>query len=297
MSLFECPFGCDTFPYDSAADLVDHISEKHVPVAARSTLEAAFVPQAPPAFGTPVKTPPVFIDSNDAKRYQTVANGFGGTTATKADPHLTVTTMGDFEALVRAEYLDRKLTDLDVTPALKALAIRWMGGYTGDFEFVVGIKQDLAKYGAGSLSTGKIRGILNCMRADVLRKAAPAPAEAIEFNLRDLPEGAHGVLHVAIPDQEEGHLLFLDIHQRAGKLVVTQMVGGNDDLYLGQQVDGQPYRGKRIAELKAILADPKAALKAYGDHFTRCGICATPLSDDTSVKRGVGPKCWAKAGW
>jgi hypothetical protein len=132
--------------------------------------------------------------------------------------------------------------------------------------------------------------------------AAPvaAPAEAPGFDLRTLPAAARGALHVAVPDHTTGQIVFLKIAQRDGKVVALQEVGGHEDLYLGTQWDGKAYRGKRAAELAAVVADPQAAAIAYGLHFTRCGICGTQLTDTDpggSVERGIGPDCAARLGW
>lgn len=287
---FACPVpGCDAFPYDTPGNLAAHVVEDHA------------VAQTPPRLAPPVVA---------TERYQTVPNGFGGTTAVKVPPPVPTHNPDvdeiawpegavAFAALVTGHYQDRKFVDIDVTSNLRDLAYNWLGQYRGTFEYAVEMKSNLAQY--KRLSVGQVRGVLNCMRADVLRAAkmaAPAVVnEAAGFDLRTLPQSAHGVLHTAIPDQKEGHILFLDFAQRAGKVVVLQMVGGNEDLYLGTQPHGHVYTGKRTAEIEAVLADPKAAIEAYGHHAVRCGICNTPLSLEESRERGMGAKCAAKAGW
>ena len=46
-----------------------------------------------------------------------------------------------------------------------------------------------------------------------------------------------------------------------------------------------------LAVLAAILADPMAALKAYGDITNTCAICGRKLECPVSVKFGIGPTC------
>jgi hypothetical protein len=296
-----CPFpGCDTFPFDRVDELSAHILTHTTTEMIGFAASVAPAPQGTNAAPT------------TSGRFQTQANGFGGTTTVKAPPvrpaHLdidgpTLESMPSFVALVLGSFQDRKFNDIDVTANLRDLAINWLGVYTGNFEFVTEMQQ--AMMTKGNLSTGQVRGVLNCMRADVLREAkralatpGAAPAAEVAFDLRTLPESAHGVLHVAVPDHTTGEMVFLAIAQRRnGKVVVLQEVGGNDDLYLGQQFDGQAYKGKRVAELEAVLADPQKAIAAYGHHFTRCGICNTQLTDAHSIEMGIGPKCAAKAGW
>lgn len=64
----------------------------------------------------------------------------------------------------------------------------------------------------------------------------------------------------------------------------------------GSQRPGRLYEGKIQEQLRTILADPKAALAAYGHLVGRCGVCNRPLEDEESVARGIGPICWSKIG-
>lgn len=65
----------------------------------------------------------------------------------------------------------------------------------------------------------------------------------------------------------------------------------------GLQRPGQLYTGEIQSELKAIMADPKAAAVAYGKLTSHCGVCGRPLEDEESVARGIGPICAGKRGW
>jgi len=62
----------------------------------------------------------------------------------------------------------------------------------------------------------------------------------------------------------------------------------------GMQKPGQPYQGKIQTELAAILADPKAAMAAYGKLVGKCGACGRTLEDETSIANGIGPICATK---
>jgi hypothetical protein len=65
---------------------------------------------------------------------------------------------------------------------------------------------------------------------------------------------------------------------------------GNGERY-GMQRPNERYRGKVEDALRTILADPKAAMAAYGHLVSRCGACGRPLEDKDSVARGIGPVC------
>lgn len=49
--------------------------------------------------------------------------------------------------------------------------------------------------------------------------------------------------------------------------------------------------------LDAIEADPVEALKAHGIDTGSCGCCGRELTDPGSIKRGIGPICWARGGF
>lgn len=62
----------------------------------------------------------------------------------------------------------------------------------------------------------------------------------------------------------------------------------------GSQRPGEMYRGKIEDALRAIAADPKAAMAAYGHLTGTCGVCGRHLEDETSIANGIGPVCAAK---
>jgi hypothetical protein len=62
----------------------------------------------------------------------------------------------------------------------------------------------------------------------------------------------------------------------------------------GRQAPGGKYAGKIQDELRAILADPKAAQIAYGKLTGSCGVCGRILEDADSIAAGIGPVCAGK---
>ena len=73
----------------------------------------------------------------------------------------------DPKAIVRA-VLDPELkfVDEDVTSDLHRAGLTYLADYTGNFAYLC----DLKTRKADNLSTGQVRGILNCIRAEVLRE-------------------------------------------------------------------------------------------------------------------------------
>ena len=82
-----------------------------------------------------------------------------------------------------------------------------------------------------------------------------------------------------------------DTGRHAGRIFVKDAaVYGSGQMY-GRQEIGATYVGKCGEELKAILADRKAAMEEYGRLVGQCGVCNRPLEDPTSVALGIGPYC------
>lgn len=70
---------------------------------------------------------------------------------------------------------------------------------------------------------------------------------------------------------------------------------GDRTLYGFQAPDETQYKGKIRDALRAILADPFEAQKAYGRLVGVCGNCNKRLEDAESIERGLGPVCYGKA--
>jgi hypothetical protein len=76
----------------------------------------------------------------------------------------------------------------------------------------------------------------------------------------------------------------------------------DDGVYLGKVFRGQ-FFGSRDCdqtignEVKALIANPAEAVKAYGLRTGNCAICNRELTDPESVERGIGPICAEKWGF
>jgi hypothetical protein len=56
-------------------------------------------------------------------------------------------------------------------------------------------------------------------------------------------------------------------------------------------------RGHQVGILKRIAANPSEAMRLYGKHKSRCGICHRRLTNDESRTYGIGPICRARWGF
>jgi hypothetical protein len=100
------------------------------------------------------------------------------------------------------------------------------------------------------------------------------------------------VARFAVPGGETR--LKLRLAFKRGTVWVTDAAVYGERTTYGSQRPGQAYRGKCEDALRTILADPIAALAAYGALTSECGVCGRPLEDAESVARGIGPICNAK---
>lgn len=81
----------------------------------------------------------------------------------------------------------------------------------------------------------------------------------------------------------------------AGWVFVKRQAGDTFDRF-GSQRPGATYRGAAADLLGQVVADPIAAMQAYGMEIGRCGNCNRTLTDEVSRQRGIGPDCWALVG-
>lgn len=49
--------------------------------------------------------------------------------------------------------------------------------------------------------------------------------------------------------------------------------------------------------LNVIVKDPREASIRYGKESRECGVCHSPLTNQASLERGIGPVCAGKRGW
>lgn len=110
------------------------------------------------------------------------------------------------------------------------------------------------------------------------------------LDLTELPSGYYAVpggdtrLKLRISRGKDGS-------KWGGYIFVTDGAEYGQQKRYGMQRPGQSYSGQVMAELEAIVADPKGAMAAYGHLVGRCGRCNRVLEDETSIANGIGPIC------
>jgi hypothetical protein len=195
-----------------------------------------------------------------------------------------------------------KVAQIDAWIAANPERFTWMTeAKRRGFDFAQSLVDALGKY--GSLTPGQLAAIDKCMARDAERAAArvaqhqevtPTSTPDDALDLRSLPSG-----YYAVPDGDTRLKLRVNNVRNAdsrwyGWVFVDDGAEYGHQQKYGSQKPGQPYRGKCVEQLRAILADPRAASAAYGRLVGRCGVCGRKLEDADSVAAGIGPVCAGK---
>jgi hypothetical protein len=214
-------------------------------------------------------------------------------------------TLEDAKEFIALTWREDKFTDQDVTPGLEEYALAYVREYVGDFDYMLSMQHDFGRY--GSLSIPKLRGVLNCLRAEVKREQAHQQRPTQEFSIESL--------ETYVQRQAEEPASVIEV--AAGRYCILEpfdaLLGAKRHFY---QVD-QPTKGRwvgytflkeihlrgsdngersirdreeREKVLLAIAADADA-LSRYGRETGTCGCCHRTLTDPESVSLGIGPIC------
>lgn len=102
--------------------------------------------------------------------------------------------------------------------------------------------------------------------------------------LATLPKSAY-----CLTNTTTGKLHFFEVREFRGHRFARELFGAPGD-----------FRRERIAAdvelgvLRTIARDVKGAAKSFADHYSCCAVCRSPLTDETSRARGIGPVCWSR---
>lgn len=225
--------------------------------------------------------------------------------------------------ILAVEYREAKLTDddIDLDSGQPSAAIAWMLGYDGTFEYVHDVRRRWLRY--GTIRVAGIRGLLNTLRAEVLRDPAYQPFEAE-------PEPVQAAAFKAVIDlltmaQEKGlkkPRLHLNSHgsritikpapatgRNAGSYYVTAYWqrawraddGGGEAEYYGKidaagTADAKLQASPVYEVLQDMARDPLAFAVRQGRETICCMFCGRDLDTTESRTVGYGPICARRFG-
>lgn len=181
------------------------------------------------------------------------------------------------------------------------------------FAFAVAMRKALAKY--GSLTDGQLAACERLVAKDKARTAeraerdAAAPAVDVfklesAFNAaksKARKAGAMGIKRLALRLQSGEHALTF-APGTPGSEWDGMIFAKEGDKKLGWIKAGKFTKRFQCtdAEQAAVLDacnDPLKAALAYGQKWSVCAVCGRELTNDVSIKRGIGPICATKYGW
>ena len=147
----------------------------------------------------------------------------------------------------------------------------------------------------GSLTENQFAAVEKMHAKHLAKQAEKANAPGTGVDLTDIPAGYYAVpngetrLKVAIRKPGKNS-------KWHGSIFVDDGAAYGSRQNYGRQMPGKEYEGKIVEQLKAIVADPLEAMKAYGHLVGACGACGRKLEDEQSVALGIGPVCLKKFG-
>jgi hypothetical protein len=169
---------------------------------------------------------------------------------------------------------------------------QWLLDNANSFDFAASVLESLRKW--HRLTDRQVRAIDNILAKSAARAVAANQPDAPDaIDLTPLRAGMY-----AVPDGETR--LKVRIKKPGpskrwhGFIFVDDGAGYGMGKRYGSQGPTGKYRGEIQPQLRAILADPMAAMAAYGHLTGSCGVCGRLLEDEESVKRGIGPVCFRK---
>lgn len=185
-------------------------------------------------------------------------------------------------------YADAKFVDEDILEDEKffsAIAKLYLQSYEGDFPYLVSMKQECeAKQvflNIGTLSIGKIRGVVNCVRATAIKASTPKV---------DMPTVDSNRYAVTLGDK----LRFFRVNSPTeGKWAGYTFI---DELYgSAQALKRIPVKNQQARlNILTTIASDEDALARFGQELGICGMCGSPLTDELSREIGIGPTCRSK---
>lgn len=119
------------------------------------------------------------------------------------------------------------------------------------------------------------------------RKGATGPKGSMGMQRwDDIPDGRYAL------EFADGWKFF-QVHHGHTRTFVDMLIGAPGS-YRKQKLYGV-VADKTLTLIREIT--PRQASINYGLKSETCGICGSDLSNDESLKYGIGPKCRAKKGW
>jgi hypothetical protein len=129
------------------------------------------------------------------------------------------------------------------------------------------------------------------------KKTGDGPKSPLQVLLGTIPKSKYAVpteelIASDFEDTFKDGIVFLELKEFMGTLYVRQLHGAPGGFSRSRiPADVTTYL------VKIIASDPYKYVKMFGDHFTCCGSCGSPLTDARSRELMLGPECRKKFGF
>lgn len=197
----------------------------------------------------------------------------------KAKPTMSYESICEMVAMMAQKFdAESVAEDPDFEYAANMYLTLYMEGLSAgtrrQFDYLDSMAEARARYKI--LTPGQIKGILNCLRADLQRAAAPAPA--VKAPLTDgmyrLADGTIYKVQVAV--HGSGNLY-------AKRLVLDASV---TPAHVSFEYEQGAMRKLTIADKMTL-----EQAKEFGALYGTCCMCGRTLTDERSIANGIGPIC------
>jgi hypothetical protein len=177
--------------------------------------------------------------------------------------------------------LGRRVEDTDVTahPELQNYAGMWATEYTGNFGFMVDMKNSALEY--GRLTVPQARGALNCLRAQLAKK----PSAARSVTAQAIEPGVYVTADAIVKVQK--NKAKTNVYA-----LVWESFGGTRLTLDGETVQARwVYSPGLIGTLTTDNRMTVDEAKKFALKYGQCARCGRTLVAAESVERGIGPVC------
>jgi hypothetical protein len=123
------------------------------------------------------------------------------------------------------------------------------------------------------------------------------PKSKMQTLLASIPKSKYAVpvselMFTEVEDDFKGDLVFLELKEFQGTLYVRRLDGAPGGFTRSRMTLPQ------VTELMNLVKqDPHKYVKIFGEHYTCCGSCGSPLTDARSRELMLGPECRKKFGF
>jgi hypothetical protein len=199
-----------------------------------------------------------------------------------------------------------EVEDVHVNVNTNFVAERYARTYTGTFAYMQEMCDIMHDPRKGFLTNGQVKGVLNCLRAELMRTARTNP-DPVTRVVRD---GYYTIVH------EDGSHITVRVrtarnpgkyNMPEGTQFISYLYGPDNtsDYTSFGMIMGEQYRPRaeyreteslKVAAETLIHGDRDKFGKTFAMESGNCYICNKLLTDPVSIERGIGPKCWDNLG-